>query len=129
MFKLRKQHLDAFEAQIVHSFASRVVAHAKAVWPAECEELGDAALAEMVASATKRGAALGLSAELDMVRFIDLGFILAKDFETNPLAAWVRPILADRTLPPGAMMDRIYQRMEEEFALIEKRKGPKYERR
>lgn len=125
MLKLRKQHLDAFEAQIVNSFAARVVAHVKAVWPAECEELGPAALAEMVTGTIRRGAALGLSAELDLVRFVDLGFILAKDFETNPLAAWTRPILADRTLAPDAMIDRLYQRMEEEFALIEKRKGGK----
>jgi hypothetical protein len=125
MFKLRKQHLDAFEAQIVQSFAARAVAHVKAVWPAECQELGEAPLAEMVANSIKRGAALGLSGELDMVRFIDLGFILAKDFETNPLVGWVRPILADRTLTPGAMIDRVYQQMEEQFALIEKRKGAK----
>lgn len=123
MFKLRQQHLDAFEAQIVESFAVRVTAHLKAVWPAESQELGDAALAEMVAGAIKRGAALGLSAELDMVRFVHLGFILARDFETNPLAGWIRPILADRTLAPGAKIDRVYQQMEEQFVLIEKRKG------
>jgi len=125
MLKLRKQHLDAFETQIVNSFAARVVAHVKAVWPGECEELGAATLAEMVTGTIKRGAALGLSTELDLVRFVDLGFILAKDFETNPLAAWTRPILADRKLAPNAMIDHLYQRMEEEFALIEKRKGAK----
>jgi hypothetical protein len=123
MFKLRKEHLDAFEAQVVSQFTSRVVAHVKTVWPAECAELGEAAVADTVARAIRRGAALGLSAELDLLRFVDLGFILVKDFETNPLAAWTSPILADPTLTPGAKMDRLYQRMDEEFALIEKRKG------
>jgi hypothetical protein len=125
MLKLRKEHLDAFEAQVVSLFTSRVMAHVKAVWPAECAELGDAAVAETVARAIKRGAALGLSAELDLIRFVDLEFILVKDFEKNPLAAWTSPILADPKLAPGAKMDRLYQRMDEEFTLIEKRKGGK----
>lgn len=121
MLKLRKQHLDAFEAQKVALFTTRVVAHVKAVWPTECGELGDAAVASSVQSAIKRAVACGMISEYDVVRFVDLTFILASDFDTNPLAMWVRPILADRTLAPTAKMDRLYQQMETEFALIEKR--------
>jgi hypothetical protein len=125
VFKLRKEHLAAFEAQVVSLFTARVVAHAKAVWPAECGELSDAGVAEIVRGAIQRGCALGLSTELDIVRFVDLAFILAKDFDTNPLAAWTRPVLADKTAPPSVRLDKLYQRMEEEFALIEKRKAGK----
>jgi len=125
MFKLRKEHLAAFEAQVVNLFAARVVAHVKTVWPAECGELGDPALTEIVRGAIQRGAALGLSCEFDIVRFVDLAFILAKDFDANPLAAWTRPILADKTAAPSARLDKLYHRMEEEFALIEKRKTAK----
>jgi hypothetical protein len=125
VFKLRKEHLAAFEAQVINLFSSRVIAHIKAVWPAECGELGDPAVVEIVRGAIQRGAALGLSTELDIVRFVDLAFILAKDFDNNPLAAWTRPILADKTAPAGARLDKLYQRMEEEFALIEKRKAGK----
>ena len=123
MFKLRQEHLDAFESHVVSLFTARVVAHVKAVWPAECAELGDTTVNGTVRSAIKRAAALGLSSERDVVRFADLTFLLAKDFETNPLAGWTRPILSDRTLAPGAKLDRLYQRMEQEFDLIEKRKG------
>jgi len=56
---------------------------------------------------------------------VDLAFILARDFETNPLSSWTRQILADRTLAPAAKVDRLYQRMEQEFAAIEKRKAGK----
>jgi hypothetical protein len=125
MLTLRKEHLTAFEAHVVNLFAVRALAHVKTVWPAECGELGDPAVDELVRSCIKRAAALGLSSEYDMVRFIDLSFILVKDFETHPLAGWTRAILADRKLAPGARLDRLYQRMEEEFALIEKRKGGK----
>ena len=125
MFKLRKEHLAAFEAQVVNQFVGRVIAHARAVWPAECAGLGDAVVADLVRGAVEHAASLGLTAELDIVRFVDLSFILAKDFGTNPLAAWSRPIIADRKLAPAAKLDRLYQRMEEEFALIEKRRGAK----
>ena len=123
MFKFRKEHLDAFEAQAVRLFTSRVLGHIKAVWPAETAELGDAPVAEAVSGAIKRAAALGLSTEYDVVRFVDLAFILGRDFETNPLGAWTRPILSDRVMAPPAKMDRLYQKMDDEFALIEKRKG------
>jgi hypothetical protein len=123
MFKFRKEHLDAFEAQAIRLFTSRVLAHVKAVWPAETGELGDGPLAEVVGAGIKRAAAIGFSAEHDVVRFVDLAFILGKDFETSPLGAWTRPILADRVMAPSAKMDRLYQKMEDEFALIEKRKG------
>jgi hypothetical protein len=122
MFKLRKEHLDAFEAQVVKLFTTRVVAHLKAVWPDECKELGDAPLGELARKAIQRAAALGLSAELDVVRFVDLCFLLGVDFETNPLAGWTRPILADPALSPAARMDMLYLRMEDEFNLIEKRR-------
>ena len=125
MFKLRQDHLDAFEAQVVSLFASRVIAHVKAVWPAECGELGDPAVADMVRYGIQRAGALGLSSEHDVVRFVDLAFILAKDFDTHPLARWTGPILSDRKLSPVAKLDRLYQRMEEEFTLIEKRRGGK----
>ena len=123
MFKLRQEHLDAFGAQVATTFTTRVVAHVKAVWPTECGELGDAAVLEMVRGSIQRAVALGLVSEFDVVRFVDLGFILVKDFESNPYAAWTRPLLADRALGPEARMDRVYQRMNEEFALVEKRKS------
>lgn len=125
MLILRKEHLTAFEATAISLFASRVIAHVKAVWPAECGELGDPAVADMVRNGIQRAATLGLSSEHEVVRFVDLSFILAKDFDTHPLAGWTRPILSDRKLSPGARLDRLYQRMEEEFALIEKRKEGK----
>ncbi len=125
MLKLRKEHLDAFEAQVVNHFTARVMAHLKAVWPAECGELGGVAVSETAKTAIQRAASLGLSNEFDIVRFVDLAFILARDFETNPLSSWTRPILADRTLAPAVKVDRLYQRMEQEFAAIEKRKAGK----
>ena len=125
MLKLRKEHLEAFETQVITLFATRVLAHVKAVWPGEAGELGEPALLSIVQSAIRRAGALGLSAELDVVRFVNLYFILAADFETNPLSMWTRPIFADKTLSPVAKLDRIYQRMEDEFTLIEKRRGPR----
>ena len=125
MFKLRKEHLDAFEAHVVHLFTSRVITHVKTVWAAECGELGETAVDAAVRSAIKRAAVLGLSTEQEIVRFVDLAFILAPDFDTMPLSSWTRPILSDRKLTPAAKLDRLYQQMEQEFTLIEKRKGGK----
>jgi len=125
MLKLRKEHLAAFEAHVVSLFIARVSTHVKEVWPAECEDMGDATLKEIVRNAIQRGSALGLSTEHDLVRYVDLSFALARDFETSPLAMWTRPILADRSLVPRMKLERLYQRMHEEFALIEKRKAVK----
>src|SRR5260370_16822714 len=111
MLRLRKEHLAAFEAHMVNLFISRVTAHVKAVWPAECGELGDPAVAEIVRGAIQRGASLGLSTELDIVRFVDLAFILAKDLDTNPLPAWTRPIFAEKTPTPSTRFAQLYHPM------------------
>jgi len=123
MLKLRKEHLEAFEAQAISLFANRVLAHVKAVWPEESAEFEDSVLRPVVNTAIHRAGMLGLSSEYDIVRFVDLCFILAADFETNPLSMWTRAILIDKTLAPTAKVDRIYQRMQDEFTLIEKRRG------
>jgi len=87
--------------------------------------LEDSVLRSMVQTGIQRAGILGLSSEYDIVRFVDLSFILAADFETNPLSIWTRPILVEKTLSPMAKLDRIYQRMQDEFTLIEKRRGPR----
>jgi hypothetical protein len=125
MLRLRKEHLVAFEALAADLFISRVIAHAKTVWPVECQELGESALLELVRNGIQRAEAVGLSTELEVVRYVHLSFLLAKDFETNPLAAWTRPILADRTRSPREKLDRLYQQMDLELARIEKRQTPK----
>jgi hypothetical protein len=123
MLKLRKEHLEAFEAQAVSLFANRVLTHVKSVWPEQCAELGDAVIRSTVQTAIQRAGMLGLLNEYDIARFVDLSFILAADFETNPLSIWTRPFIADKTLAPRAKLDRIYERMENEFTLIEKRRA------
>ena len=85
MLKLRKEHLEAFEAQAVSLFANRVLGHVKAVWPEESAELEDSVLRSLVQTAVLRAGMLGLSSEYDIARFVDLGFILAADFEKLPL--------------------------------------------
>jgi hypothetical protein len=125
MLKFRKEHLAAFEAHMVSLFVTRVTAHVKAVWPAECSEMGDPAVGDLIRAAIQKASTLGLSSEHDLVRYVDLSFLLAKDFEQSPLASWARPILMDRVLAPPMKLDRLYQRMDEEFALIEKRKVAK----
>ena len=125
MFKLRKEHLAAFEAHVVNLFLSRVTAHLKAVWPEECTELGEPGLAEIVRTGIQRGSTLGLSVEHDLVRYVDLYFILANNFENHPLAGWTRAVLGDRLLSPRMKLDRLYQRMDEEFTNIEKRNAAK----
>ncbi len=125
MLRLRKEHLAAFEAHVVNLFISRVIVHVKTVWPAECQELGDPAVAELVRQAVQRGSVLGLSTEHDLVRYVDLSFLLAADFESNSLTGWTRPILADRMRPPRAKLDRLYQQMDQELLAIEKRNAPK----
>jgi hypothetical protein len=74
-------------------------------------------------TAIQRAGILGLISEYDVVRFVDLSFILAADFETNPHSVWTRPFITDKTLSPSAKLDRIYTRMQDEFTIIERRRA------
>lgn len=125
MFKLRQAHLDAFEAQVVELFTKRVIEHVTAVWSAECNELGKDLVLNLVRDAIKSAVKQGFSTEYDVVRFVSLTFLLGPGFETNPLSAWVKPILLDRSLLSEVRMDRLYQRMHDQFSIIERRQAPK----
>src|SRR6478672_1461947 len=104
MLKLRKEHLEAFEIQAAALFADRVLAHVKTVWAEQSAELGDPVIRSTVQTAIQRAAMLGLVTEYDIARFVDLSFILAADFETNPLSIWTRPFITDKTLAPPAKL-------------------------
>jgi len=104
---------------------ARVVAHVKAVWPAECAELGDPAVADTVSGLIQRAAAPRPCQRVGSGPLVDLAFILAGNFDTNPLAAWTRPISHGSKAGSVREAGPALPRMEEEFALIEKRKGRK----
>jgi len=108
----------------VSLFTARVIAHLKAVCRLNVENWAGLPLARRqkpLFNAPHRSGypTSSISCVLWILRYP------GQRFRDDPLSSWTRPILADRTLAPAVKVDRLYQRMEQEFAAIEKRKAGK----
>jgi hypothetical protein len=58
----------------------------------------------------------GVRKEYDVVRYIDLMFVLAEDFDKSRDWAWAGRILGDEALGPTTKMDRLYERAQKELS-------------
>jgi hypothetical protein len=63
----------------------------------------------------QRAGTYGLRTEYERARFVDLTFLLARDFDTNARFAWAGQILRDRELSPRAKVERLDELAEEKL--------------
>ena len=108
MFALTPRHLKALEAAPDAEFAFRLVEHVKGVFPEQTAGIAEAELLERVRAARERARVLGLTTEKNIALFVDLGFGLGEDFETNPSYARISRLLADRHAIEDVKMYRVY---------------------
>jgi len=121
MLTLRQEQIDALAKAAEKQFEDRVLAHLQRVWATECQAVGESRIRQSIREAIERGKALGFVSEYDLVRFIDLFYLLGRKFETNPRAQWAADILNQAELSPATKLDRLWERTEQEIALKEKR--------
>ncbi len=107
--RLRKEQLEAFERYMREGFVRRVMAHLRRFFPAQCAELGDQGLREMVHYGIERAGSYGIEAEGDISRYIDLMFEFGRDFDSD--LRWAAEILNDESIEsPSERMDRLCER-------------------
>jgi len=116
MLLIRQAHKDKFGKIARRKFERRALDHCKRIFPAACEKLGEPALRERITRGVDAADACGVRKEYDVVRYIDLMFVLAEDFDKNPRYPWAARILGDKVLGPTTKMDRLYERAQRELA-------------
>jgi len=111
MLTIRQKQMDALAAVTRERFQERLEAHVRKVFPDDCKALGEDGVRELVVEGIERAEGHGLSAERDVCRYVDLLFLLGRDFETREEMAWAKGILNDVTLreAPSVRMDRLWE--------------------
>jgi len=115
MHIIRKEQMDLLADEAMKTFVSRVFDHLSEVFPDECRELGDEVVGRRITDGIERAAGYGIDIEYDMVRFIDLMFILCEDYDTSDRFPWTRQILAEPDENPTDRVDRLCERAEQEL--------------
>ena len=100
---------------MLNSFECRVFAHLTRVFPLPCKDLGEEAVRKRVRAGIASAAGYGITSEYDVVRYVDLMFILAEDFDKAPNLSWAARILTAEQLHPKEKMDGLYERLSKEL--------------
>jgi hypothetical protein len=107
---IRKDQADAFRQPLAKGFEDRMVQHLRDAFPARVEGLGDDALRAEIRHGVTRAAQYNITAERDVARFIDLMFLVRRDFDTSQETPWARPILTDKASSAENRLRRLQMR-------------------
>jgi hypothetical protein len=96
--ELRKDQKDTMASRCQNGFEQRLVRHLRKAFPDETQEMSDPLLLERTRPSVKKAEEYGVEMEYDVVRFVDLTFLLGADFGPSPDGPWAQDVLEGRTL-------------------------------
>src|SRR5580704_13332840 len=102
MLMIRNEQMRVLAQGAVKRFEASAARHLKRNIPEFCAELGPEALAGFVRDAVRRGLSHGLEEDYDLLRFVNLTYLLDPGFDDDPELPWAKAYLADLEIPPGA---------------------------
>jgi hypothetical protein len=102
--------MDVFNQGMRQGFEKSVYQHLQTSYPEVVKNMSDDAIYASISTGIERSASYGITAEYDVVRFVDLMYLLSADFDSNPRWNWIGPILDDTQLSSGEKMDLIYDK-------------------
>ena len=108
MLIIRKEQMEALDAEMLESFFRRMVAHLRQLFPAETTDWDDARAREFAKAGVAKAKGFGFVAERDAARFVDLLLALGPDFPAADRFAPVRAILEARQRGASARMDAVF---------------------
>jgi hypothetical protein len=125
MIKIRQEQAEVFEREARQNFERRLAEHVCRSYPRHARLLGDAGVRAVVADGLARAGGYALTTESNVRFFIDLMFLLGRNFDTDLQLPWAAETLADASLPEEALrVDRLYDRAMEYLHRVA---GPKNE--
>ncbi len=93
LFRMRDEHLEAFDVAAMSDFVRRVSVHLRAEFPREMGPLTTEEMNRFVGESQKRANEYDLESEYAVVKFAHLRILLGDEFETEPADEHVRDLL------------------------------------
>jgi hypothetical protein len=123
MFTLRRQHFEAFNKDILRRFEERMVEHVKLFFPSQYRALGPAVVREWISHGIGRAQRYSIVAERDVSKYIDIMFVLGRDFDKDPQHGWAGPILTARAVDPTHKANYLFQTARRKAKTVETLNG------
>jgi len=98
---IRDAQMEAFSKLSESEFQSRAFKHLQQVLPELCSAMGEPAVRQSIAQAYRKARAYGLTYELDILRYLNLMYVLGFGFDTDSRYPWASEILSDSALRSG----------------------------
>lgn len=125
LLRIRAGQMRVFEKAAVGNFVQTAVRHLQENAPVHCGFLGDDGTREAVEYGLRRAEKYDLTTERSLLMYLDLMFMLCRDFDRDPLLPWAVEILRDQGISSElARMNRLYQKASE---YLQRVVGPKNE--
>jgi hypothetical protein len=104
MLTIRSEQMAVFRQLKQDEFEDKTFARLLELRPAECEDLGEAAVRESIRKGVKKAIGYGIDREGEVSRYINIMYPLGHDFDVDPRYRWATDILNDAS---GAKIDRL----------------------
>lgn len=103
--------MAVLETRMAKRFRENVRKHLRSELAKETENVSDADLLRRIDEAIVRGRKYNVTAERDVMLFVDLTFILSQNFEEAPDMRWSKNILLNNELDGDVKLSLIYQQL------------------
>ncbi len=111
MVIIRKEQMDVFPRPVASDLECRIHTHVTRTFPAQCDALGDPEVRRRIRAGMARARRYAIESHYDIMRFVDLLFLLGPEFETDGDLPWAKEILNDPSARDGTeRLDRLYEK-------------------
>ena len=109
MLVIREQQLEVLSRAMRRHFEDLAVAHLQSALPDRCEAMGAAAVRASVMKAMQAARMYGLVEEYDILRYLNLMYVLGLEFDRDSRFPWAADILSDSQLQGRTKMDLLME--------------------
>ena len=95
MLAIRREQVDVLEQASTKRFEDRMVAHLSVAFKEKCQSLGEAEVRGLIQHGVRRSRRYAIATERDVCKYVEVMFILGRDFDEDPQYAWAHQTLMD----------------------------------
>lgn len=108
MFKIRREHIDAFTRVAVQAYEDRIFVHLRKYFPDKFSAMTESELRAFIRHGIRRAANYRIVGQRDVCLYIDLMAEFGKDFDTDTSLPWAAAILKEEDEDPSEKIDRVF---------------------
>ena len=117
MLLIRDAQMDRLSEVAEERFVERVRVFLRSSWPDACAALGDDGVRASVRRGMTQAARFGIATERDIVRYVNVMYLLGPDFCEEPDRDWARRILDAPGRSGAAKLDELYALIEQQLEI------------